>query len=238
MVDDGFIVVWQADWQNFGSVNELVNTVENNFRFPGQYYDSETGFYYNFHRYYEPDMGRYLREDPVESGINFYVYVGDEPVISFDFYGLDKKCCKDKNVRCWIVCDWANVPGNGYMNKLHCWLEKGKVYGGFAKGNDGWEMYSVGRATDRVGWEHGDRWGWAVFKLSEKCCCEIDKEPNKFPYNDPYHYNPYYINGVCTTALHDYLCLYKACWDDVEKFREVYFFKYIFDWGIPCAKGK
>ena len=58
--------VRQVDWDSFGEVNLTVDTVENNLRFPGQYYDSETGFYYNFHRYYMPEVGRYLREDGVK----------------------------------------------------------------------------------------------------------------------------------------------------------------------------
>ena len=61
-----------------------------NLRFPGQYYDSETGFYYNFHRYYMPEVGRYLREDEVRSkwDFNLYVYVGDNPVMGYDNFGF------------------------------------------------------------------------------------------------------------------------------------------------------
>ena len=88
LVDENFNTVWQGDYFAFGSINETVNTVENNLRFPGQYYDSETGFYYNFHRYYVPDIGRYLREDPVRNGLNYYLYVKDNPVLMMDFNGL------------------------------------------------------------------------------------------------------------------------------------------------------
>ncbi|MEW6079692.1 MAG: RHS repeat-associated core domain-containing protein, partial [Thermodesulfobacteriota bacterium] len=38
---------------------------QENFRFPGQYYDAETGLHYNGFRYYEPEIGRYLRKDPI-----------------------------------------------------------------------------------------------------------------------------------------------------------------------------
>ena len=34
-------------------------------RFPGQYHDRETGLHYNFHRYYDPETGRYLSHDPL-----------------------------------------------------------------------------------------------------------------------------------------------------------------------------
>ena len=62
-----------------------------NLRFPWQYYDSETGFYYNFHRYYMPEIGRYLREDEVRSDDNLYIYVKDNPVMGYDnsgFWGI------------------------------------------------------------------------------------------------------------------------------------------------------
>ncbi len=58
LVDENLNVVWQGDYFAFGNVNETVNQIENNLRFPGQYFDSETGFYYNFNRYYMPEIGK------------------------------------------------------------------------------------------------------------------------------------------------------------------------------------
>ncbi|WP_035217156.1 RHS domain-containing protein, partial [Desulfobulbus elongatus] len=43
MTDSTGAVVWAADYQPFGRADLLVNTVENNLRFPGQYFDAETG---------------------------------------------------------------------------------------------------------------------------------------------------------------------------------------------------
>lgn len=62
----------------------------NNFRFRGQYYDSETGLHYNWHRYYDPKTGRYLTADPIglAGGINPYVYVQNDPINMIDPYGL------------------------------------------------------------------------------------------------------------------------------------------------------
>jgi RHS repeat-associated protein len=59
--------VWSAKYSSFGEANVEVNTVENNLRFPGQYYDQETGLHYNWHRYYHPRVGRYLRPDPSQN---------------------------------------------------------------------------------------------------------------------------------------------------------------------------
>jgi RHS repeat-associated protein len=65
-------------------------SVEINLRFAGQYYDSETGLHYNYHRYYDPSTGRYLTADPIGSagGINLYNYVGGNPVNMVDPFGL------------------------------------------------------------------------------------------------------------------------------------------------------
>jgi RHS repeat-associated protein len=83
-------VVWKALYNPFGMAQITVQTVENPFRLPGQYYDSETGLHYNYFRYYHPKIGRYLTPDPIglQGGINLWTYVAGNPVNGVDPKGL------------------------------------------------------------------------------------------------------------------------------------------------------
>ena len=81
---------WCA-YDAFGkATTSLNNTVESNLRFPGQYYDSETGLHYSLYRYYDPSAGRFLSEDPigVAADINLYRYCFNDPVNWYDNLGL------------------------------------------------------------------------------------------------------------------------------------------------------
>jgi RHS repeat-associated protein len=84
-------VVWTARLDAYGKVTTETGTVVNNLRFPGQYHDRETGLYYNWHRYYSPELGRYITSDPIglAGGLNTYAYVGGNPVGAVDPMGLD-----------------------------------------------------------------------------------------------------------------------------------------------------
>ncbi len=59
---------------------------EYNPRFPGQYFDKETGLHYNYFRYYEPETGRYISPDPIglAGGINVFGYVEQNPLSLID----------------------------------------------------------------------------------------------------------------------------------------------------------
>lgn len=63
--------------------------VVQNLRFQGQYFDAESGLHYNRFRYYDPDIGRFISQDPIglAGGNNSYVYAVN-PISWIDPFGL------------------------------------------------------------------------------------------------------------------------------------------------------
>ncbi len=91
LIDENETVVWEAVYKPFGEADvHPASSIVNNLRFPSQYYDSETGLHYNYHRYYDPGTGRYLTPDPIglDGGINLYAYVLNNPINLIDQEGL------------------------------------------------------------------------------------------------------------------------------------------------------
>jgi RHS repeat-associated protein len=91
---------WRARYQTWGNLaleewsvdqgNSAQCRVQN-LRFQGQYYDAETGLHYNTFRYYDPDAGRFISQDPIglRGGLNLYQYAPD-PVAWVDPWGWDQ----------------------------------------------------------------------------------------------------------------------------------------------------
>jgi RHS repeat-associated protein len=90
MTDSTGTVVWSADYKPFGEATVTVSTITNNLRFPGQYFDAETGNNYNLNRHYNPTGGRYIEADPIglDGGINPFIYVRNNPLRWIDPEGL------------------------------------------------------------------------------------------------------------------------------------------------------
>jgi RHS repeat-associated protein len=59
--------------------------------YTGRELDPETGMYYYRARYYDPEIGRFLGEDPLgfEAGVNFYTYVSNNPINFNDPMGME-----------------------------------------------------------------------------------------------------------------------------------------------------
>jgi RHS repeat-associated protein len=73
--------VWQGELDSFGAIQNFKGNAKTDcpFRYQGQYEDAETGLYYNRFRYYSPEEGLYLSQDPIglSGGFELYGYVHD-----------------------------------------------------------------------------------------------------------------------------------------------------------------
>ncbi|WP_162834616.1 RHS repeat-associated core domain-containing protein [Amycolatopsis circi] len=94
LLDDRGEIAWQARSSLFGVVVDQSGETGIPLRFQGQYFDEETGLHYNFHRYYDPVLARYLSPDPLGlgGGLDPHAYVSN-PHVSVDPLGLVGGSC-------------------------------------------------------------------------------------------------------------------------------------------------
>jgi RHS repeat-associated protein len=152
MMDAAGTVVWSADYKPFGEANVNVSTITNNLRFPGQYFDAETGLHYNYFRDYNPVIGRYIEADPIglAGGINLYSYVLNNPINWVDPMGLKTYRCRrplaamggsgqrsgpDISVNP-LFHQYLCVEKNGVMTCGGQTSQNGRLYGPGAPSND------------------------------------------------------------------------------------------------------
>ena len=114
---DGRIQPWYA-W--FGDIQPIESPTTVNLRFPGQYADVESGLYYNWNRYYDPNTGRYITSDSVGllSGLNSYAYGFNNPTLYSDPWGL-----WSLTAHRWILREFVlRSNGFGSYQGLLMWL--------------------------------------------------------------------------------------------------------------------
>ncbi|MFG6668794.1 RHS repeat-associated core domain-containing protein [Halomonas sp. HNIBRBA4712] len=80
---------WQGQPDDWAAVKNVRGSASQPIRFQGQWHDEESGLYYNRHRYYDPQQGRYVSQDPIglNGGTNLYGYVTN-PMGAVDPLGL------------------------------------------------------------------------------------------------------------------------------------------------------
>lgn len=94
-------------YDSFGTQIASSGSLTNPFGYAAREFDSEIGIYENRARYFDPNTGRFISEDPVRfngDGPNFYAYVKNSPVGKFDPTGL-------------ATCDYyiQAQDGNGWL---------------------------------------------------------------------------------------------------------------------------
>jgi RHS repeat-associated protein len=106
-------------YDSFGKLTALSGTVVNPFQYTSRDFDSETGLRYYRARYYDHNLGRFLSEDPIRfrSGVDFYVYVRNNPTNLIDPRGLQDsvttthaQCDKDPDQSRFCSCHCNLLP--------------------------------------------------------------------------------------------------------------------------------
>ncbi len=103
--------------EGFGNVMQTVGSADNNYHLTTKELDPDTGFYYFYARWYDPETGRFISEDPIRN-LNRYYYVDNKPLTFVDYMGLVG--CTPKAME-----DYANCQGNkhpGYDKWKHCYI--------------------------------------------------------------------------------------------------------------------
>jgi len=147
MTDETGNVVWRAIYSPFGQATiDASSTVALNLRFPGQYYDQETGLHYNYYRYYDPATGRYMTSDPIglRGGTNLFSYGRGNPATNFDRFGLlpGDTCgrCSPGSVDCLLYGGNLCFPGKDVN------LQQFPVHGNWC--GPGWTAGRIGSWDD------------------------------------------------------------------------------------------
>ncbi|AEK23236.1 Hypothetical protein Ccan_11200 [Capnocytophaga canimorsus Cc5] len=114
--------VWSAEYDIYGKLTNLQGDKSFiPFRQLGQYEDVETGLYYNRFRYYDPNRGLYISQDPIglDGGLAFYAYVHDVNGW-MDVFGLDLHHIIPQSVWKSINKNYDNVLKNidGYVQNV------------------------------------------------------------------------------------------------------------------------
>lgn len=125
--------MWAASYNPFGQATIITSiattsnpTITSNLRLPGQYEENETGLYYNFKRYYDPNTGRYITQDPIglSGGINRYKYAEANPTYYTDPTGECAMCVA--YAACVSICMVEDAAINAATGECNQWGNSAK----------------------------------------------------------------------------------------------------------------
>jgi RHS repeat-associated protein len=176
-------------YDSFGKLTSSNGSIGNRFQYTAREFDQETGLYYYRARYYDPNVGRFLGEDPIKGitgGINFYEYVTNSPVGLTDPTGLCP-CAAAPLLRLVPISDCSHpgyrrivyeLQGPGAQN---WWVTEQQnptwwvpATGGSSQGR------STGNENDDAGGFDDTIFGWATGNSLQNFTIS-PQDPRKFP---------------------------------------------------------
>jgi RHS repeat-associated protein len=186
LADEAGSVVWQGGFEPFGGDYGGAAASGVELRLPGQLDDDRwefSGLYYNVHRWYQPDVGRYTRTDPIglTGGVNLYSYVLNRPTFATDPTGLRRRL-KPTQQR------WRHCTGPEWEA---CAAQCGPRGVESCRVSQIWTVVRVHRAGPQL-------WKWKDVGLS----CNCNEDPNeRFCSRHPAVCATGVVVGVCVLVL-------------------------------------
>ncbi len=150
MTDKDGNLLWFGNYTGWGRLKEetkVTDSAYQPFRLQNQYADRETGLHYNFYRHYEPNLGRFINQDPIGllGGSNLYLFAPNAQKW-IDFLGLERNRYMGKS------CEWLKnkidelingSPGSSHKSGtkgLACRFKE-QINGNEPPGSDGWNNH-------------------------------------------------------------------------------------------------
>ncbi|WP_215905372.1 RHS repeat-associated core domain-containing protein [Treponema pedis] len=179
--------VWERTLDIYGKVRK--ETEENTnfvpFLFQGQYFDSETDLCYNRYRYYSPDTGTYISQDPISiaGGLNLYSYVHDSN-FWLDIFGLYLRRPYIRKSTRLIVEKEATIINGRFYDTVDGIENKIEIAGGKRK------SYSLAEGEYHLG--HKENFEYRILKadaeakgLTQKQFNDLMNNPDLYQIEDP-----------------------------------------------------
>ncbi|MDP3817115.1 RHS repeat domain-containing protein [Pseudomonas sp.] len=171
--------VWQWQSDAFG-VGQASGSLTLNLRFPGQYFDQESGLHYNYFRDYDPETGRYVESDPIglKGGLNTYGYVEGNPLTNTDptgenaVYALQRSWAMGQSAGQAFNTTWQVVFGQSLGGSIYDTFNRSPV-GAPAQTDDLNERVDNPSAT--VPWPDRNKGKWTAI------CKAVDQSPKSCP---------------------------------------------------------
>ena len=97
LTDSDGEIVWEESANPFGISGNDQEENKARMLYTGKVFDPDTQMYYFNARWYDPETGRFASEDPARDGVNWYAYVGNNPLKWVDPTGLSSQNDEDND---------------------------------------------------------------------------------------------------------------------------------------------